>query len=90
MSSRGWNVFLADVRVHDVEWDFDTFDDYERLIKGFKPNVPFNITVSVTEYDTDEIRNCVTDELEAKFPLISVWSVDIEILSVRASPFARQ
>jgi hypothetical protein len=80
-------VFKIDVRVQDLEWDYDgMFDDAGRLAKGQTPTIPMNITVETDSLDRYEVNEAVNMEIEALFPRIIVYDFVYDVLLVRASP----
>jgi len=80
-------VFKIDVRVQDLEWDYDgMFDDAGRLVKGQTPNIPMDITVEAASLDRYEVDAAVNMEIEALFPRVIVYNLDYDVLLVRASP----
>lgn len=81
-------MWKVDVLIHEVEYDFEDVDDYGDPIRGLTPRCPMELTVNanVDAPTKWNLMGFIEGELCRRFPTISVYEIDFEILVVRASP----
>jgi hypothetical protein len=81
-------VWKVDVLIHEVQYDFEDVDDYGEPIRGHAPHCPMELTVNakVDAPTKWNMTGFIEGELYRRYPTISIYEMDFDILVIRASP----